>query len=131
VVVRYAPTIAYETCRDASGPVVVPARVVPDPHRYGDGTVARPTNLPRRLECALAAGAGATRVVAAVTAGTVTVQDGAGTSGPVGRTCSVCVRRGAQPATFALEIAQPAGTPSDLDLYERPDPDCTAIKIAP
>jgi hypothetical protein len=125
------PTIAYDTCRDAHGPIAVPVRIVPHPRRYGDGTVARPTSLPRRIECTVAAGSGATRVVAAVTTGTVTVQDGAGTSGPVGRTSSVCVRRGAEPATFALEIAQPVGTPSDLDLYERPDPDCAAIKIAP
>jgi hypothetical protein len=69
-------------------------------------------------------------VVAAVTSGTVVVADAAGTRGPAGGTSTLCVGRGAEPASFTVEIAVPEGAASDLDVYERPDPECAA-KIAP
>jgi hypothetical protein len=131
VVARYRTTIAYDACRDEHGPVVVPVRVVPHPRRYGDGTMARAATLPSRIDCVLAAGGGATRVVAAVSAGTVTLRDATGTRSPAARESTLCIRRGAQPAPVAIEVALPAGTAADLDLYERPDPDCAAEKIAP
>ncbi len=39
-------------------------------------------------------------------------------------------RRGDSPAPFIVEIERPSGTAGDLDLYERPDPACRR-KIAP
>jgi hypothetical protein len=131
VIARYDPAVAYDACRDERGLVTVPIRTVPHPRRYGDGTIARPTALPARIECAVAAGVGATRVVAAVSAGTVALRDAVGIGAPPGRTSSLCIPRGPQPVPFAIEIALPAGAASDLDLYERPDPDCAAGKIAP
>ncbi len=131
VVARYHPTIAYETCRDEEGgAIAVPIRLEPDPRRYGDGTIARPAMLPRRITCALAGGAGAASVVASVTAGTVTVRAADGGSGTTGTTSVLCVGQDARPATIVIDVAQPTGAPSDLDLYERPDPACAA-KIAP
>lgn len=130
-IARYVPAIAYEACRTADGPITVPLRVVPAPRHYGDGTIARTPVLPSRLDCAVTPGTGGTRVVAAVSAGTVVLRDAAGTTSPAGPTTSLCLRRGGVPAPFAITITVPPGTPSDLDLYERPDPDCTAGKIAP
>ena len=97
----------------------------------GDSIILRPATLPRRIECAVVAGTGATRIVAAVGAGTVTLHDASGTSSPAGRTSTLCVRRGEQPASLVIEIALPVDAASDPDLYERPDPDCAAGKIAP
>ncbi len=132
LVVRYRATIRYDLCRDGGGRLTVPMRVVPHPRRYGDGTPARPAALPGRIECAVDAGAGATRVVAAVGAGTVTLHGENGATGASGRESTLCVPRHAdRPAPFAVTIALPAGARSDLDLYERPDPACGAEKIAP
>ena len=85
-VARYAPTIAYDTCRDAqrTGRRARARRAAPTPLRRRHGRRVR-RRLPVASTCTLAAGTGATRVVAAVTAGTVTLRDGAGTSGPSGR----------------------------------------------
>lgn len=131
VIARYHPAVLYDTCRDEQGAaVVVPIRVVPDPRRYGDGTIARPTTLPGRIDCLIAAGTDATSLVAAVTSGTVVLRDAAGRSGTTGRMSTLCVERGAEPVPFRIEVALPAGVASDLDLYERPDPTCAA-KIAP
>lgn len=130
VLARYQPRIAYHTCRDDEGPVAVPMRVVPDPRRYGDGTLARATGLPSRITCTLAAGSSATTVVAAVTSGSVVLRDAEDHAGTVGATSTLCLRASADPAPFTLEITVPAGVASDLDLYERPDPECAA-KIAP
>jgi len=130
VLARYQPRIAYHTCRDEEGPVAVPIRVVPDPRRYGDGTLARATGLPRRITCTLAAGPGATTVVAAVTSGSVVLRDAEGHAGTAGATSALCLRASADPAPFTIEVTVPAGVASDLDLYERPDPACAA-KIAP
>ena len=71
---------------------------------------------------------GGTRVVAAVTNGTVTLRAG-GDRAETGRASSLCVARGERPVPFTIEVAT-AGSTSDLDLYERPDPACAA-KIAP
>jgi hypothetical protein len=38
--------------------------------------------------------------------------------------------RGDAPAEFGIDVVLPPNTPSDLDLYERPDPGCGAAKIA-
>jgi hypothetical protein len=67
------------------------------------------------------------RVVAAVSAGTVTLRDAAGMRSPSGQTASLCVARDA----FTIDVTLPPDARSDLDLYERPDPDCAAGKIAP
>ena len=130
VLARYRPTIAYDTCRDEQGPVAVPIRVVPDPRRYGDGTLARATGLPGRITCTMAPGSGATAVVAAVTSGAVVLRDAEGQAGTGGATSTLCMRGGAEPVPFTIEVAVPVGVASDLDLYERPDPACAA-KIAP
>jgi hypothetical protein len=130
VVARYRPAILHASCRDADGPVAVPIRVVPHPRRYGDGRVARPARLPARVTCAVAAGEGATRVVAAVGAGTVALRDAAGGGSPPAPSSSLCVVRGARPVTFTIAVDVPAGAAADLDLYERPDPACAA-EIAP
>ena len=127
---RYQPRIAYHTCRDEEGPGAVRIRVLPDPRRYGDGTVARATDLPRRITCTLAAGPGATTVVAAVTSGSVELRDAEGHAGTAGATSALCLRASADPAPFTIELTVPAGVASDFDLYERPDPACAA-KIAP
>jgi hypothetical protein len=127
--VRYAPAIAYDRCR---------ARMVPSPsrcawcspRRHGDGTIARSPDLPARIECELRPGSGATRVVAAVTTGTVALQDAAGTRSPAGATSTLCIAASDPPAPFVVEIARPSGAAGDLDLYERPDPACRR-KIAP
>jgi hypothetical protein len=129
-VARYAPAIDYASCRDAHGAVAVPVRVVPAPRRYGDGTIARAATLPARLACELAPGPTAVRVVAAVTAGTVTLR-AAGREGAAAATSTLCVPRAAVATPFTLETALPDGVAADLDLYERPDPDCAADKIAP
>jgi hypothetical protein len=129
-VARYAPAIDYASCRDARGPVVVPVRVLPAPRRYGDGTVARAPTLPARIDCTLAPGTDATSIVAAVTAGTVTLR-AAGVAGATAAASSLCLRRAGAPVPFTIETALPDGTAADLDLYERPDPDCAARKIAP
>jgi hypothetical protein len=105
-------------------------RVLPAPRRYGDGTIVRPSALPSRLECTLRPGRGGVRIVAAVTAGTVALRDAADRDGAVGATSTLCVVRGDAPTPFTIEVALPAGQTSDLDLYERPDPECAA-KIAP
>jgi len=130
LVARYHPAIDYAGCRDEHGPVALPARIVPSPRRYGDGTIVRPTTLPARVDCTLAPGSGGTRIVAAVSAGTVTLH-AAGATGASAATSTLCVRRGGAPTPFTIETALPAGAASDLDLYERPDPECGAGKIAP
>lgn len=130
-VVRYRPAIAYASCRDLNGPVRVPIRLLPAPRRYGNGTVERPATLPPRLECSIEPGEGGTRVVAAVTHGTVALADGAGRRAAPGASSSLCVVRGVEPIRLVLEVMLPANEPSDLDLYERPDPACDAGKIAP
>lgn len=130
VLARYEPRIAYHTCRDEQGPVALPIRVVPDPRRYGDGTLVRATGLPRRVTCMLAASSGATTVVAAVTSGSVVLRDAAGNAGAVSATSTLCVPGGVDPAPVTIEVTVPAGVASDLDLYDRPDPTCAA-KIAP
>ncbi|MEO6029486.1 MAG: hypothetical protein ABIR79_21695 [Candidatus Binatia bacterium] len=130
IVARYHPTIDYAGCHDEHGPVPLPARVVPSPRRYGDGTIARPATLPTRVDCTLAPGVGGARIVAAMSAGTVTLH-AAGATGATAATSTLCVRRGDVPTPFTIETALPAGAVSDLDLYERPDPECGPAKIAP
>jgi len=124
VVARYQPVILYDRCRDANGAVRVPIRVVPDPRRYGDGTPARPATLPARVECAIAAGRGGVRVVAAVGAGTVTLEGPDGARGVTDRISTLCIPRGDAPVTFAVAVARPDGVPAELDVYERPDREC-------
>ncbi len=129
-IARYQPTIDYGTCRDdADRPIVVPIRVVPAPRRYGDGTIARPSTLPTRVTCDLAAGQGGTRVVAAVTHGTVVLRGGDGTTSRAAPITTLCVRRGEQPTP--ITITTDGATASDLDLWERPDAACDPGKIAP
>lgn len=130
VLARYEPRIAYHTCRDEQGPVALPIRVVPDPRRYGDGTLARATGLPGRITCTLAAASGATTVVATVTSGSVVLRDAEGHAGTAGATSSLCLRASADPVPVTIDVALPVGVASDLDLYDRPDPAC-AGKIAP
>jgi hypothetical protein len=130
VLARYEPRIAYHTCRDEQDPVALPIRVVPDPRRYGDGTLVRATGLPRRITCTLAAASGATTVVAAITSGSVVLRDAEGRAGTAGAVSTLCLRGSADPAPVTIEVTVPAGVASDLDLYERPDPACTG-KIAP
>jgi hypothetical protein len=129
-IARYAPAILYDACRDAQGPVAVPIRVVPAPRRYGDGTIARSATLPTHVDCAVAPGAGGVRVVVAVGAGTVSLADAGGVRSPAGATTDLCIPRGNQPAAFGIDVVLPPNTPSDLDLYERPDAECGAAKIA-
>jgi len=71
------------------------------------------------------------RVVAAVSAGTVALRDATGAHSPAGQTASLCVARDGAAAAFTIDVALPPDARSDLDLYERPDPDCGAGKIAP
>lgn len=130
-VARYRPAITYATCRGPDGAVDVPMRLLPAPRRYGDGTIARPRALPARVECEIAAGEGATRVVAAVTRGTVVLGDVAGGRGASGAASSLCVRRASAPTRITIDVTLPPSEASDLDLYEQPDPECDAGKIAP
>ncbi len=127
---RFVPAIDYASCRVGTTPIVVPVRVLPAPRRYGDGTTLRARPLPRRIDCALAPGRGGVRVVAGVTSGTVVVSDATGARGAAGPTSTLCLARGDLPASFALDVAAPADTAADLDLYEVPDAGC-AGKIAP
>ena len=124
VIARYRPVILYDRCRDANGAVRVPIRVVPDPRRYGDGTPVRPAALPARVECAVAAGRGGVRVVAAVGAGTVALEGPDGARGVTGRVSTLCIGRGDAPVAFAVGVARPDGVAAELDLYEQPDPAC-------
>jgi hypothetical protein len=121
VIVRYTPTITYASCTANGAPITVPIRLLPHPRRYADGTRQRPSTLPRRIDCAVAPGTGATTVVAAVTAGSVTLTEAGGRRGRTDRESMVCVRRGGEPSPFTIEIDLPPGMTSDLDLYERLD----------
>lgn len=116
----YAPALDYGSCRAGGAPVVVPVRAVPHPKRYGDGRPLRPAALPARLECALAPGAGAVRVVARLEGpGTVRVAtDGA--AGDAGPASALCVARGPAPRAVRVEVALPPGATSALDLYDVP-----------
>ena len=89
--------------------------------------------LPSEITCAVDAGSSGVRVVAAVTAGTVTLtlSGASGAHGATGPTSTLCIVRAEHPLPFTITIAVPPGAASDLDLYERPDPDCAAGKIAP
>jgi len=93
---------------------------VPHPKRYGDGRPRRAAALPARLECALAPGAGAVRVVARLEGpGTVRVAtDGA--AGDAGPASALCVARGPAPRAVRVEVALPPGATSALDLYDVP-----------
>ncbi len=124
VLARYQPAILYDRCRDGDGPIRVPVRIVPDPRRYGDGTIARPTTLPPRVECAVAGGRGAVRVVAAIGAGTVTLTGPDGAPGPTDRVSTLCIARGEAPVPFTITLVPPDGASTELDLYEQPDPRC-------
>ncbi|MCC6767363.1 MAG: hypothetical protein IT293_22160 [Deltaproteobacteria bacterium] len=129
-VARYRPAVAYESCRgDDGAPVTVPIRVLPAPRRYGDGTIARPTSLPRRVTCEIDVPAGGVRVVASVGSGTVTVREDAGPSGSAGSASALCFANGPRRARVVVDASADAA--GELDLYERPDPACDAGKIAP
>ena len=129
-VARYRPAIVYTSCRDADGaPAPVPIRVLPAPRRYGDGTIARPAVLPERITCDLDVPETGVRVVAAVGSGTVEVGEEGARHGDSGATSSVCI--GGGPRRTRVVVILGAAASGEVDLYERPDPDCAAGKIAP
>jgi len=125
VAATYRPRIDYAACQGDGRPLPLPMRVVPDPRRYGDGTVELPAALPRHVACPLRDGTGATasdgeqRLTAALGgAGTVRVSTET-RDGVAARESSLCVAaRGA--ATVRLDVAPDAGARADLDLYELP-----------
>ncbi len=120
-VARYRPAIDYASCRGDGRPLAVPVRLLPHPKRYGDGTRAMPGTLPGVIECALATGEGATRVVAALGGpGAVVLVGADGTRSTPGPATALCIARSSAPAPLRVEITRVPGTTSDLDLYDVP-----------
>jgi len=134
--VRYRPAIDYAACRGDGVATLVPIRIAPDPHRYGDGTPALPTALPARLTCPLRADAdgsdaGATdssattaaahpqrRIVAALGGEGTVALAADGRDAQAAQTAALCVPTTA--AAVHLAIERPRGAPAELDLYDVP-----------
>ncbi len=129
--VRYPPAVDYAACQGDGVGIVVPIRVRPDPHRYGDGTPPLPATLPARVTCALRADDGTAarssttaaahpqrRIVAAVGGEGTVALAADGRDAPSAQVAALCV-----PATARavhLVIDRPAGAPAELDLYDVP-----------
>jgi hypothetical protein len=120
-VTRYRPAIDYTSCRGDGRPLAVPVRLLAHPKRYGDGTLAMPGSLPRVIECALAPGEGATRVVAALGGpGSLVLVGADGSRSTPGGETALCVTRSRDPTPLRVEITKAPGATSDLDLYDVP-----------